>query len=196
MKVYHMSDTLRLGMKLTPDFKRYWDLTQPFVQALERGEDCFYGMLFAVKFMGESLDRFGMSDMQTDYVKWATEGVFEYVRKREYPQCCCRLKSHYFFDDISACRELFKIDWGRAPKEERAGIRLFEIELSDSNVHRHDMRLFDRAYDDLCETDNIANVIECARRYFSGGHTEHPIWEIVSDQNAVAVCDVTEKLRA
>ena len=118
MRVYHMSDTLCLGAELSVNYKKYWELTEPFVQALERSEDCFYGAYFAAKFMRESLYRFGMADMQTDYIKWAAEAVFEVVRRREFPQCCCRLKGNYFFDDLSSCRELFAIDWGKAPEEE------------------------------------------------------------------------------
>lgn len=195
MRVYHMSDTLRLGMELTPGYKKYWDLAFPFVQALEISTDCFYGTYFAAKFMGEALDRFKMTDMQTDHVKWAAEGVFEYVRQNEFPQCCCRLKCNYYFAEISSCRELFKIDWGRASEKERAEIRLFEVELSAAAVTKHDMRLFDEAYDDLWERDDITNTIKYARRYFSGDKTERPVWEIASDQKAVAVRDLTEYLR-
>lgn len=195
MRVYHMSDTLCLGEELSVNYKKYWELTEPFIQALERSEECFYGAYFAAKFMRESLDRFGMADMQTDYVKWAAEAVFEYVRQREYPQCCCRLKCNYFFDNISSCRELFETDWGEASAEERAKIRLFEIELSDETAGRHDMRLFDEAYDDLWETDDITHTIDFARRYFSGSKTGHPVMEIISNRKAIAVRDLSECLR-
>ena len=63
MKVYHMSDTLCLGAELSLNYKKYWELSEPFVQALERSEDCFYGACFAATFMSESLDRFGMADI-------------------------------------------------------------------------------------------------------------------------------------
>lgn len=36
MKLYHMSDTLKLGDVLTPDFKKTMPLVQPFIQALEK----------------------------------------------------------------------------------------------------------------------------------------------------------------
>lgn len=194
MKVYHMSDTLRLGMELSPNYKKNWELAEPFARALARSADCFYGAYYAAQFMGEALDRFGMAGMQTDHVKWAAEGVFEYVRQREYPQCCCRLKCSYYFDDLSSCRELFELDWGKAPEEERAKIRLFEIDLSAETVSRHDMRLFDEAYDSLWEEGDITHPIRCARRYFSGEHTARPVWEIASDRRAVAIRDLSEFL--
>ena len=191
MKVYHMSDTLGVGMVLSNNYKKYWELAEPFLQALARGEDCFYGAYFAAKFMRESLDKFGLADMQTDYVKWAAEAVFEYVRQREFPGRCCRLKCNYFFDDIASCRALFEMDWGKAPEEERAKIKLFEIELAAESADRFDMRWFDKAYDDLWETDNITHSVVFARQYFSQDSTEQPIWEIASDQNAVALRDLS-----
>lgn len=194
MKVYHMSDTLCLGTELSVNFKRSWELAEPFVQALERSDECFYGAYFAAKFMREALDRFGMADMQTDCVKWAAEAVFEHVRRREFPLRCCRLKGNYFFDELSSCRELFEIDWGKASEDERAKIKLFEIELSAETADRLDMRLFDEAYDDLWETNDITRTAAFARRYFSGGSTEHPIWELISDRRAVTVRDLTEYL--
>lgn len=195
MIVYHMSDTLKVGEELTPDYKKYWELTKPFVLALERGRESFYGAYFAAKHMDEVLDRFGMADLRTDCDKWAAEGVFEYVRRHEFPDCCCRLRGNYYFDDIASCRGLYEADWGRAPAEERAKIRLFEVELSEADAVRHDMRFFDLAYDDIWERGDVENTLRYARSYFSGESTPDPVWEIVSDRAAVALRDVTGLLR-
>lgn len=195
MIVYHMSDTLIEGGELTPDYKKYWVLAEPFILALEKGRESFYGAYFAARHMDEVLDRFGMADMQTDCDKWAAEGVFEYVRRREFPRCCCRLRGNYYFDGIDSCRKLYEVDWGRASEEERAKIRVFEVELSETDVTRHDMRFFDMAYDDLWERGDIENTLTFARSYFSGESTRDPIWEIVSDRKAVALRDVTGLLK-
>ena len=195
MIVYHMSDTLRVGMELTPDHKNYFKLAEPFALALERGRESFYGAYFAARHMDEVLDRFGMADLKTDCDKWAAEGVFEYVRRREFPRCCCRLGGNYYFDTVEACRRLYERDWGRASEEERAKIRLFEVELSETDLTRHDMRFFDLAYDDLWERGDIENTLKLARSYFSGESTRDPVWEIVSDRAAAALRDVTELLR-
>lgn len=194
MKVYHMSDTLSLGTELSPNYKKYWELTEPFLQALEKSEECFYGVYFASKFMSEALDRFKMADMQTDYVKWATEGIFEYVRQKEYPQCCCRLMSNYYFDNIPSCLKLYKDDWGRESEEERAKIKLFEVELFSEDIQRYDMRLFDEAYDNLYEENDIKKTINYARKYFSGNKSESPVLEIVSDKKAVVIRDLSNLL--
>ena len=49
MKVYHMSQTLKPGDTLHPDYKRCTDLAMPFARALERSEDCFYAMVFGAQ---------------------------------------------------------------------------------------------------------------------------------------------------
>ena len=60
MILYHMSQTLKLGDDMTPDFQENWELVYPFVQALERGADCFYGMVLNGKYlMGEMLGQGG-----------------------------------------------------------------------------------------------------------------------------------------
>ena len=186
MKVYHMSDTLKPGEELINNYKKYSELAEPFIQALERGEECFYGMYFAAKFLREALGRFGLKDMQTDCVKWAAEAVFEHVRRTEFPQCCCRLKCSYYFEDIDSCRRLFEEDWGSASPKERAKIRLFEVELDDEAPQRFDMRLFDDAYDCMWETEDVNKVSDFARRYFSGGSTQEPVWEIASGGRGTA----------
>lgn len=194
MKVYHMSDTLSLGASLSPDYKKNMALVEPFLLALKRGEDCFYATLYAAKYMGAALEKFGLKDMPTDDVKWSTEAAFEWLRQREFPDAPCRITSHYFFERLEDCRELFEIDWGQASAEERAKIHLFEMELEDEKPRRYDMRLFDEAYDDMWETGNLAHAMEAARRYFSGGATARPVWELVSGGKAAAVRDITEEL--
>ncbi len=49
MILYHISDTLQLGQRMTPDYKQNMELVTPFVQALNRSEDCFYALLLNAK---------------------------------------------------------------------------------------------------------------------------------------------------
>lgn len=195
MQVYHMSDTLQLGMTLSQDYKGYMALTEPFVQALERSEDCFYGMLFSAKYLRAALGKFGLRDMATNYTKWATEGIFEFVRRTEFPDCYCRLMSNYYFAQLDECKELYELDWGGAPEEERSKIRLFVVELEDETPQIRDMRLFDEGFDAMWDHEDVQTAFDCARRYFAGAHSAHPIWEIMSDKVAVAVMDITEQIR-
>ncbi len=196
MEVYHMSDTLPLNTELTADYKQTSELIQPFVQALERGEDCFFGALMAAKHQKAVLQKFGLQDMWTNYIKWATEAIFEFIRKQEFPESCSRITGHYFFDHLESCRELFEADWGDASGEERAKIHLYEVELEDENPQSLDMRVFDEAFDAMWEKEDIGAAIICARRYFRGEATQSPVWEILSDARAVAVANMTEKLQS
>ena len=194
MKLYHMSDTLKLGDEMALDFKKTTSLAQPFVQALERSEDCFCAMVLNAKYLRAVLGKFRLWEW-SDYVKWSVEGAFEYIRKTEYPQCCSRIMCNYFYDNLPACKILYEYDWGKASEEERNQIHLFEIELEAERVERRDMRVYDEAYLAMEEREDVKTVLACARRYFAGEHTENPVWEILSDRPAKAVRDLTEELK-
>lgn len=58
MKVYHMSDTLPLNTIMAADYKETMELVMPFLQALERSEDCFFAMLMAAKHQKAVLKKF------------------------------------------------------------------------------------------------------------------------------------------
>ena len=90
MTVYHMSDTLKLGDVLKPDYKNVKALAQPFVQALEKSEDCYYAMVLNGKYLRAVLGKFKLWEW-SDYGKWAVEGAFEYIRQQEYPECCSQV---------------------------------------------------------------------------------------------------------
>ena len=95
MILYHMSDTLKLGDELALDFKKTMSLAQPFVQALEQSEDCFYAMVLNGKYLRAVLGKFKLWEW-SDYVKWSVEGAFEYIRKTEFPDCISRIRCNYF----------------------------------------------------------------------------------------------------
>lgn len=194
MKVYHMSNTLRLGDEMTLDHGRYAELAQPFVQALERSEDCFCAMVLNGKYLQAVMSRSGLREF-SDYGKWSVEGAFEYVRQTEFPDSCSRLKCNYFYDGLPNCKRLFEEDWGQEPEEEQARIHLYEIDLRDERPQKRDMRIFDEAYDAMCEREDVQTVLNCARRYFAGEPSARPVWELLSDQPAKAVKDITAYLR-
>lgn len=194
MKLYHMSDTLKLGDEMALDFKKTMSLAQPFVQALEKSEDCFYAMVLNGKYLRAVLGKFRLWEW-SDYVKWSVEGAFEFIRKTEFPDCVSRLRCNYFYDDLNDCRTLYEYDWGKASEEERAQIHLYEIELDADTVQRRDMRVYDEAYDAMYDHDDVQTVLACARRYFAGEQTAQPVWELMSDRPARAVRDITGFLK-
>lgn len=150
MIVYHMSDTLPLHAEMTADYKKTMGLITPFLQALDRSQDCFFGMLLAAKHQKAVLAKFGLQDMWTNYTKWATEAIFEFVRRKEFPHFCDRINGHYFFDSLDSARTLY------------------QVELDDDAPARLDMRLFDEAFDAMWDREDLETALSCARRYFPG----------------------------
>ena len=193
MIVYHMSDTLQLGDELKTDYKRTMDLALPFVQALEQSTDCYYAMVLNGKYMRAVLGKFRLWEW-SDYIKWSVEGAFEYIRRTEFPDTCSRIQCNYFYDSLENCKILYEYDWGQASEEERAGIHLYEVELADEHPQILDMRIYDEAYTAMEEREDVAYILDCARRYFAGKQSRNPVWEIMSNKNAKAVKDITSIL--
>lgn len=194
MTVYHISQTLVLDSILHPDYDGKTEFCQPFIQALERSEDCFYGMLLSGKYLYAIFNKANMREW-SNYAKWVTEAVFEYIRKTEYPNCYSRLSSNYFYDNLSDCKNLYASAWSNESKEEQEKIHLFEIELDDPTPQKRDMMLYDEAFDAIADAQDIQAAFRYARNYFSGGQTENPVWEILSNQPAKAIKDCTSLLR-
>ena len=193
MRLYHISQTLKLGDTLTPGRQQFSDLSEPFIQGLERGTDCFCAMLLNGKYLFAVMKRSGLREW-ADYAKWAAEGLFEYVRRREFPEAASRLACVYYYDNLDDCRRLYEEDWGEETPEEREKVRLFAVELEDPAPQRRDMSLYDEAYDAIERLD-LGAAFAAAERYFRGEASEKPVWEILSDRPGRAVEDLTSALR-
>lgn len=191
MSYYHMSETIKLGTELISDYKNQAELSNPFTEALMHSKDCFLGMVLNGEYLRAVLGKFGLKDMWSHYLKWSTEGAFEYIRRTEFPESYSRMTSNYFYDNLEDIKRLYEVDWGGADIEERQKIRLFEMELDDSCPQKRDMLLFDDAFDAMAENKDVDRVLEYARRYFSGQCTQTPVWEIMSDKPARAIQDIT-----
>lgn len=185
MRVYHMSQTLQLGNKLKAGYRGNTECCNMFMKALEHSESYLQSMIADMKLP---------NDEWREYVKWCVEGVFEFVRKTEFPSLPSRLDCSYFFDSLDYFKTLYEAGWAQEPEEERAKIRLFEIELNEDDPIKCDMCIFDETYDIMLDTKNISAVLGCARRYFSGQPSAAPIWEIMSDKDAIATIDITDYL--
>ena len=141
MKLYHISDTLKLGDTLQPDYQKNIQLVEPFVQALEQSMDCFCGMILNGKYLAAVLNKYGLYGWP-NYAKWATECAFEFIRKTEFPNSYCRMNCIYYCDSLSACKKYYDFDWGRLRKEDLEKVHLFEVEVHDRAPQRRDMRLY------------------------------------------------------
>ena len=189
MTLYHISQTLQLGDELKPGNQRFSDLAEPFIQGLERGPDCFIAMLLNGKYLFAVMNRSGLREW-ADYAKWATEGLFEYVRCRSFSEAVSRLNCVYYYDNLADSRRLFEEDWGEESPEEREKVRLFAVEVEDPAPQRRDMGLYDEAYDAI-ERQDLDAALAAAERYFRGEASEHPAWELLSEKPARAVKDLT-----
>lgn len=194
MKLYHMSQTLRLGDEIMPDHQKCASLTEPFVQALEQSVDCFYGMVLNGKYLYAVLGKFKLWEW-SNYAKWATEGAFEFIRKTEFPDSYGRMKCSFLYDDLPNCKKLYEYDWGCESEEEQRKVHLFEVEVQDPAPQRRDMNIFDEAYNAMSERQDVSFVLDSARRYFSGAQSAKPVWEILSEKPARAVKDISDCLR-
>ena len=194
MIVYHYSQTLKEGDTLEPGHSDFTDLCEPFMQALARSRDCFFGMLLNGKYMFAVLDRSRLR-CWADYAKWATEGLFEFVRKTEYPACVSRLKCSFFCTDLDDCIRMFQEDWGEEEEEERQKVRLFEVEVPEDSLEMRDITLFDAAYEAIGEKQDIDTALALARKYYAGEHSDDPKWEHLSAAEAKAVRDISRLLR-
>lgn len=193
MKAYHISETLKVGDTLETDHQELINLAMPFIRALEHSADCYFGMILNSKYTNAVLEKFGLKEW-SDYVKWSTEGAFEFIRKTEFPNAISRLKCSYFYDCLDNVKKLYDYDWGNEPAEVQNKIHLFEVLLDDSAIQKNDMNLFDQAYDAMERSQDVQAVLDCARRYFAGSHTEYPIWEILTNKNVKITKDITQLL--
>ena len=189
MIVYHYSQTLKEGDRVEPGHNDFTDLCEPFIEALAFSWDCFYAMLLNGKYMYAVLNRSNLR-CWADYAKWASEGLFEYVRKNEFPQCVSRLHCNYFCADVQDCIRMYNENYCDEDEEERSKVRLFEVETDVSRFEKRDISLFDATYDAI-EGRDTEKAFECARKYFSGMSGDEPEWELLSAGEAAAVKDIT-----
>ena len=187
MPLYHMSDTAEVGDILVPDYKNNLDLVEPFIKALNISFETFIILVLNAEYTGAVLAKYGLSGMPSHKTKWATEAIFEYVRRQEFPDAVSRMNCSFLYSDISRCRQLYDNYWNDASEEERSKIRLFEVEAR-GNMTVYDMKLYDEAFDLLSENCSIDDVLECmmlARKYYHGEKGKEPLLETLSDVEVI-----------
>lgn len=190
MTVYHISQTLRAGNPLDSGHGGFDRLAEPFLQALNMGEDWLRIMLLQGKYLLEVMQRSSLREW-ADYAKWSTEAVFEHVRRREFPHRPSRLHCCFYYESIEQCRRFYHEDWDGERPEVRSGIRLLAVALDDPAPARFDMNLYDMAYEAMEKRQDLGTAMKLANRYFSGEGTAEPVWEILSACPAMAVRELS-----
>jgi hypothetical protein len=184
MRLYHIGEGLEEGMVLVPGYRKLETLVEPFLMALDRGEDAFSLMLIESRYFRAVMRRSKLREW-SNYVKWSTEAVFERVRTQEFPDCPGRLASLYYYGDRGLSLRLYREDYpGPADRE---GVGLYEVEVEDEAPRAFDMALYVEAYAAMEEGHDLPSVRDCARRYFGGCRTAEPVVELLSDRKATVL---------
>lgn len=100
------------------------------------------------------------------------EEVFEIMRPQEKPK---RDTCLYLFEDLNDAKK----HWSKMSDG-----KLYEVSLLENDIlHRGDMELFDKAF---MSRDNMETVKTCAKDYWDGKKTTHPIIEILVRQATIS----------
>lgn len=181
MIAYHYSVSYQEGA-LENDHRKNLLLAEPYIRALENGSAVFSAMLL----WGMYRDRWERREhnRKFEYAKDALEGVFEYIRKTEFPgNSICRLNCVYGCTSLEEAHKLAALDWGDS-LEDPAALKFLELELNPERTAVYDQSFYNTAYDRMVDYHGDADlqvVMELARQYFSGEKGENYLPEILSD---------------
>jgi hypothetical protein len=181
MKLYHIGEGLEEGMVLVPGYRKLETLVEPFLMALDRGEEAFALMLIESRYFRAVMRRSRLREW-SNYVKWSTEAVFERVRTQEFPDCPGRLASLFYYSDMELSFRLYREDY--PGPSDREGIGLFEVEVGNEEPRAFDMAIYYEAYAAMEDGHDLHRVLDCARRYFGGCRATEPIMELLGVRKA------------
>lgn len=182
MLLYHYSvDSYKGGDSLICDYKRQYRFAEPFYLALDRSEDCFFGVYFAAMACARELCALGLRKHE-NYIKDAVESVFEFVRRRSFAgRSASRVGCVFYCESVSeaiVCLKADCIDNGDFSPER---VKLLEVEVEDGRIFRYDQSYYNRATEIMENERDLAAVMALAEAYFNQERSEAPIVEILSD---------------
>ena len=182
MILYHYSvDSYQSGGTLINDFKNQFRFAEPFLLALEKGEDCFWSVFFSAMAYSRELCALGLRKHE-NYIKDAVEGIFECVRRREFEDCSVsRIGCVYYCESRKEAGSYLKsdcLDNGDFTAEQ---VKLLEVDVEDTRIYRYDQAFFNEA-ETVMETDrDLERVLSLARAYYGLKRSDAPLVEILSD---------------
>ncbi|MBQ9459628.1 MAG: hypothetical protein IJU66_06805 [Oscillospiraceae bacterium] len=193
MKLYHYSvDSFQSGSELINDYKNQFRFAEPYLLALQRGEDCFWSVFFAGMSYSRELCTLGLRKRE-NYVKDAIEGIFEYVRRREFEgRSASRVGCVYYCESMEEAVAYLKTDCIDSGEFTLEQVKLLEVEVDDARVYRYDQSFFNRAEEIMETSRELSAVIELARMYFAQKRSDEPLIEILSDggNHIVRECEI------
>lgn len=179
MIAYHYTTTYTGDPALKNDYRGRLHVTEPYLLALDHGRDTFATMLL----YGMYRDRLLQSEKKgwLEYAKEPTEALFEYVRRREFPEgSVSRLGCVFYIDNLNRARQVARDDWGDDAPE----LKFLEVRLDDGRTVCYDQAFYNRSYDLISNYRSPADLeaaMDCARRYFAGERSGEPVLELLSD---------------
>ena len=175
MLLYHYSvDSYQGGGELINDFKNNCRFAEPFLLALDKGGDCFWSVYFAAMSYSRELCALGLRKHE-NYAKDAVEGIFEWVRRRDFSADVYYCESK---DEAIAYLKADCLDNGDFSVDQ---VKLLEVEVDAARVFRYDQSFYNRAIDAMEQKRDLDAVIALAKAYFSKRRSEEPLIEILSD---------------
>lgn len=182
MILYHYSvDSYKDGGELLNDFNKLRRFAEPFVFALEKGEDCFWSTFLSAMYYSRELCALGLRKRE-NYVKDSVEGVFEYVRRHEFGErAVSRVGCVYYCKTADEAVKYLRDDCLDSGDFTTEQVKLLEVETDGSRVFSYDQYFFNEAERVMEDERSLERVKELARRYFSGEMSENPLVEILSD---------------
>ena len=182
MILYHYSvDSYKGGDSLICDYKRQHRFAEPFYLALERSEDCFFGVYFAAMACARELCALGLRKHE-NYIKDAVEGVFEFVRRHRFvDRSVSRVGCVFYCESVSEAITCLKADCIDNCDFSPEQVKLLEVEVEDGRVFYYDQSYYNRATEIMENERNLAAVMALAEAYFNQERSASPIIEILSD---------------
>ena len=177
---HYSVDSYKSGEKLFNDFKQQYRFAEPFILALQRNADCFWGTFFVAMAYSRELCALGLRKYE-NYTKDSVEGVFEYIRQKEFKdKSVSRIYCVYYCDQKEEAVAYLKndcIDNGNFTLEQ---VKLLEVEVADESFYRYDQYFFNQAEMVMETVRGLNKVFDLARSYFSMDRSDNPIIEILS----------------
>lgn len=182
MVLYHYSvDSYQSGPALINDYKKQFRFAEPFLSALEKGESCFWCVFFSAMFYSRELCALGLRKHE-NYIKDAVEGIFEHIRRTEFPgRSVSRISCVYYCESKEEALRYLKddcIDNGDFTTER---VKLLKVEVDGKTVFRYDQTFFNEACDVMENERDLQKAASLAKRYFASEQSGEPLPEILAD---------------
>ncbi len=182
MILYHYSvDSYQGSGKLINDFKNNFRFAEPFLLAMEKGEDCFWSVYFSAMAYARELCALGLRKHE-NHVKDAVEGIFEWTRRRRFPDhSASRIGCVYYCESKEEALSYLRDDCMDDNEFSYEQIKLLAVEVEDSRIFRYDQVFYNKALERLEQKQDLDAVIALAESYFSMQRSDAPLIEILSD---------------